>query len=71
MELYWILGSQNNDAKRQFLLERLLDAVKQVRNANNNGKSAWILKAFFFFSINAELATPAKFIIVFSSLQQM
>uniref|UniRef100_A0A8C9F820 Sorting nexin 29 n=1 Tax=Pavo cristatus TaxID=9049 RepID=A0A8C9F820_PAVCR len=24
-------GSQNNDAKRQFLLERLLDAVKQCQ----------------------------------------
>lgn len=28
----WISGSQSNDTKRQFLLERLLDAVKQVRN---------------------------------------
>uniref|UniRef100_A0A452FL18 Sorting nexin 29 n=1 Tax=Capra hircus TaxID=9925 RepID=A0A452FL18_CAPHI len=26
-----LLGTQNNDMKRQFLLERLLDAVKQIR----------------------------------------
>lgn len=31
MKPHCILGPQNNDLKRQFLLERLLDAVKQVR----------------------------------------
>lgn len=30
--IFFISGSQSNDTKRQFLLERLLDAVKQVRN---------------------------------------
>ncbi|KAF0876700.1 SNX29 protein, partial [Crocuta crocuta] len=31
MNPFCILGSQNNDLKRQFLLERLLDAVKQCQ----------------------------------------
>uniref|UniRef100_A0A8C0R720 Sorting nexin 29 n=1 Tax=Canis lupus dingo TaxID=286419 RepID=A0A8C0R720_CANLU len=31
MKPHCILGPQNNDLKRQFLLERLLDAVKQCQ----------------------------------------